>query len=171
MDQLDDSFELGIHDESFHVAPIKTSALVKPNNKIFASDNDRNHNRTTNKCLKVLSLNKVSGKFSINEDFQDYLISDDSNPDAVVVSFLGPKKIGKSFLLDCLISTETNTICRLMTKNSKGLINAPSHSSLNRNNEKLVYLDCGGETSQETFLWTYFISSIIVYNLSPSDAN
>jgi predicted AAA+ superfamily ATPase len=29
---------------------------------------------------------------------------DQTNPDIIIVSIVGPKKIGKSFLVDCLIS-------------------------------------------------------------------
>lgn len=144
MNQEEDSFEMGAQDDSFHVGPIKVNSMSKPNNKVFASINTNAVPQTSTKCLKVLVTNKVSGKMSVHEEFQDYLVDDDSNPDAVVVSFLGPKKIGKSFLLDCLISIETNRICRMMTKNAKSIINSPSLVSNNRNNEKLVYFDCGG---------------------------
>ena len=79
----------------------------------------------------------------------------------MIVSVLGPKKIGKSFLLDSLLTVDNGKVTRIMSKKSSPIINSPAQSCLNGD----------GATSHEIFLWNYFLSSIIIYNLSPSDRN
>ena len=91
--------------------------------------------------------------------------------DAVIVSMLGPKKIGKSFLLDSLLTIDNSKVTRIMAKSSKPLVNSPAHNSKSRNGDRVIYLDTDGEPSSEIFLWNYFLSSILIYNLSPSDHN
>ena len=58
-----------------------------------------------------------------------------------------------------------------MSKNTNALITSPSNLSKTRNNDRIIYFDSDGETSSEIFLWNYFISSIMVYNLNPHDRN
>jgi hypothetical protein len=38
-----------------------------------------------------------------------------------------------------------------------------------RNGEKIIFLDVDGESSKEVFLWTYFLSSTLLLNLTPGD--
>lgn len=41
------------------------------------------------------------------------MIADDkNNSDIAIVSFLGPRKVGKSFLVDCLVSYEEKSVNR-----------------------------------------------------------
>lgn len=89
----------------------------------------------------------------------------------MIVSVLGPKKIGKSFLLDSLLTVDNGKVTRIMSKKSSPIINSPAQSCLNRNGDRVIYFDGDGATSHEIFLWNYFLSSIIIYNLSPSDRN
>ena len=61
------------------------------------------------------------------------MISDDkNNSDIAIVSFLGPRKVGKSFLVDCLVSYEEKSVNREMTKNCKPIINMPSKTLSSR---------------------------------------
>lgn len=65
MDDINDSFEMAAHEDSFHIAPIKVNEIKKPNNKVFASMNSNNHPFPSNKCLKVITTNKMNGKLSV----------------------------------------------------------------------------------------------------------
>ena len=71
-------------------------------------------------------------------------MEDDTNSELNVVSLFGGKKIGKSFLADCLLSSGSGTVVRNMSKASKNLIN--SHNTLikSKNDERILYLDCDG---------------------------
>ena len=69
------------------------------------------------------------------------------NPDAVIVSVLGPKKNGKSFLVDSLVSAENGKVYRLLSKNSSPFISSPAHNLKTRNNDKVIYFDNDGEVS------------------------
>lgn len=51
-------------------------------------------------------------------------MEDINNSNAVIVSFLGKKKVGKSFLVDTLITAETGRVSRSMSKNNSALINS-----------------------------------------------
>ena len=84
---------------------------------------------------------------------------------------MGPKKIGKSFLLDSLLTIDNGQVTRLMTKNAKPVINSPAHNSRTRNGDRIIYFDSEGESTSEIFLWNYFLSSIMIYNLTPNERN
>lgn len=66
----------------------------------------------------------------------------------MIVSFLGAKKNGKSFLIDSLVTAENEKVCRMMSKNCTPLVNCPAHSLKTRNNDRVIYLDMDGETSK-----------------------
>lgn len=66
MNDLNDSFEMGGNDDSFHVAPMMINQTARTNNKVFASINSNNQPIGSNKCLKVLTTNKMNGKFTVN---------------------------------------------------------------------------------------------------------
>ena len=57
-----------------------------------------------NKSINVIGLNRMNEKWFVNEEFENYLAEDDNNPDAIIVSIMGQRKNGKSFLLDSLVS-------------------------------------------------------------------
>jgi hypothetical protein len=85
---------------------------------------------------------------------------------------MGTKKIGKSFLLDCLLSLQTTTVCRIMSKSTETVVNSPI--ILNRTRKlvnKLVYFDCTGTPTNQIFLWNYVVASAIVYNIGQNDDN
>jgi hypothetical protein len=48
-------------------------------------------------------------------------------------------------------------------------VNIPTFDVRGKNGDKIIYFDTNDEVSNECFLWTYFLSSIIVLNLSGSD--
>lgn len=85
------------------------------------------------------------------------------------MTFLGPKQVGKSFLIDFIISKEEKSISRLLSKNSKPLVNIPTFDFRAKNGEKVIFFDTNEELSNETFIWTYFLSSMIVLNLAQND--
>jgi hypothetical protein len=45
----------------------------------------------------------------------------------------------------------------------------PTRSFAGRNGEKIFLFDCDSNVSNDTFLWVYFNSSVIVLNLNPLD--
>ena len=98
------------------------------------------------------------------------MIADDkNNSDVAIVSFVGSKKVGKSFLVDCLISYDEKSVNREMTRNAKPIINMPTKSFVGRSGEKVLLFDCDSNITNETFLWVYFNSSLVVLNLNPLD--
>jgi predicted AAA+ superfamily ATPase len=61
------------------------------------------------------------------------IANDKTNSDVAIVSIVGPRKVGKSFLVDCLVSYEEKAVNREMTRNSKPLINMPTKAFTGRN--------------------------------------
>jgi predicted AAA+ superfamily ATPase len=61
------------------------------------------------------------------------IANDKTNSDVAIVSIVGPRKVGKSFLVDCLVSYEEKAVNREMTRNSKLLINMPTKAFTGRN--------------------------------------
>lgn len=61
----DNSLDFDEIDQSLHIAPLRTVGSVKPNNNLFSSSNP-NMIPTVNKCLKVLSQNKINDKWIVN---------------------------------------------------------------------------------------------------------
>lgn len=117
------------------MAPIRSDKIVRTNNPIFYQNESKNISSLRNsKSLNVLNHNKVSSKMDINEEFLDLIATDSGNQDVAIVSIMGPKKVGKSFLVDCIMSHEERSVSREMTKNSKPLINMPTKSLTGRNN-------------------------------------
>lgn len=55
-----------------------------------------------------------------------------------------------------------------MSRNNEELVNTPTYSSYAYDNSRIIYLDNNGNPTPALFLWLYFISGIIVYNLSPN---
>lgn len=50
-----------------------------------------------------------------------------------IVTFLGPRQVGKSFLVDFLVSKEEKSVSRFLSKASKGSINMPTYSIKGKN--------------------------------------
>jgi len=88
------------------MAPIKSDKIVRTNNPIFyqASKSPTIDKSSASKSMNILSQNKVSTKLEVNQDFFDLIADDKNNSDVAIVSFIGSKKVGKSFLVDCLVS-------------------------------------------------------------------
>jgi hypothetical protein len=93
---------------------------------------------------------------------------------------MGSKRIGKSFLLDSLLTTQAQKVCRFMSKTKLSGVNAPITTAPPGPSDpafptprKSVYLDFSGEPTNELMLWAYFLASVIVFNISagPNDAN
>ena len=80
--------------------------------------------RTTNSILNVLSGNN---KLEMNSELIDHLANDDGNSNLNIVTFVGPKQVGKSFLVDFLISKEEKSASRLLSKNPRPYINMPTY--------------------------------------------
>lgn len=47
----------------------------------------------------------------------------------------------------------------------------PSLVSYTTQGDRIIYLDNNGEPTPSMFMWLYFLSSVMVYNLSPSNYN
>ena len=47
----------------------------------------------------------------------------------------------------------------------------PTYGYRGRNGEKILLFDTNGELSNEQFLWTYFLSSLVVLNIKDGDQN
>lgn len=125
--------------------------------------------KTSNRIIPVLGPNKATGKLEFSEEFQDFLAQDEANSPLNIVTFVGPRQVGKSFLIDFLVSKEEKSVSRLLSKGGKGFLNMPSFEVKGKNGEKLILLDANEEPSNETFLWAYFLSSVVVLNLLQGD--
>ena len=55
------------------------------------------------------------------------------NSNLNIVTFLGPKQVGKSFLVDFIISKEEKSTSRVLTKNSKPIVNIPTFDVRGKN--------------------------------------
>ena len=119
--------------------------------------------------LNVLSPNRNSNKLEFNEELIDYLAADDNNSNLNIVTFLVPKQVGKSFLVDYLISKEEKSASRLLSKNPRPYINMPTYEVRGKNGEKVIFFDSHDELRNDAFLWTYFLSSMFVLNLPQGD--
>jgi hypothetical protein len=163
------SDEMSFLNESQHnvLAPI---AVQQPfqKNPVFMTGRSQAQ-RTTNSVLNVLAPNRNTGKLELNDEVIDHLAADESNSNLNIVTFLGPKQVGKSFLIDFIISKEEKSASRLLSKGSKPLVNMPTYEVRGKNGEKILFLDTHEETSNEVFLWCYFLSSMFVLNLPQGD--
>lgn len=53
-----------------------------------------------------------------------------------------------------------------MSRSSQSPINSPTIiTKTQRSQDRLIYFDCSGSPSNELFLWCYFLSSAVVYNI------
>ena len=93
----------------------------------------QNNHPTKNTVLNVLSANRSSGKLEFNDELIDYLALDENNSNLNVVTFLGPKQVGKSFLVDFIISREEKSASRFLSKSPKPLINMPTYEVRGKN--------------------------------------
>lgn len=64
-----------------------------------------------------------------------------------MITFLGPKQVGKSFLIDFIISKEERSPSRLLSKNPKPIINMPTFDFRGKNGEKVLFFDSNEELS------------------------
>lgn len=59
-----------------------------------------------------------------------------------------------------------------MCKNKSKIINSPAiPTKTSANHTRLIYFDCSGDPTDSIFLWNYFLSSIVVYNIENYDAD
>jgi len=160
--------DMSFLNESDHnvLAPI---AVQQPfqKNPVFYSNRQPTH--TTNAIINVLSPNRSSHKLEFNDQLIDYLAVDEDNSNLNIVTFVGPKQVGKSFLIDILVSKEEKSVSRLLSKNPKPYINMPTYDIKGKNGEKIIFFDTNEDIPNEAFLWTYFLSSMIVLNLPEND--
>lgn len=112
------------------LAPIATHQPIQKNPVFYQRQN--NH-PTKNTVLNVLSANRSSGKLEFNDELIDYLALDENNSNLNVVTFLGPKQVGKSFLVDFIISREEKSASRFLSKSPKPLINMPTYEVRGKN--------------------------------------
>lgn len=66
---------------------------------------------------------------------------DEANSALNVVTFVGPRQVGKSFLIDFLVSKEEKSSSRLLSKGGKGLVNMPTYEIKGKNGEKVILFD------------------------------
>jgi ribosome biogenesis GTPase A len=127
------SDDLSFLDDSGHnpLAPIKVENNFQRNPVFYNSR--ATANKTSNRIITLLSANKSTNKLEFNEEFQDYLALDEANSNLNVVTFVGSKSVGKSFLIDFLISKEEKSSSRLLSKNSKGYISMPTYEIKGKN--------------------------------------
>lgn len=52
-------------DESVHINPVKPANTTKTNNKVFQTSTN-NASTVVNRCVNVLSMNKISNKYTVN---------------------------------------------------------------------------------------------------------
>ena len=107
------------------LAPIKTDQPFQKNPVFY--QNKQQPNRTTNAVLNVLTPNKGTNKLEFNDELIDYLAADDNNSNLNIVTFLGPKQVGKSFLIDFIVSKEEKSVSRVLSKSPKPYINMPTY--------------------------------------------
>lgn len=58
---------------------------------------------------------------------------DENNSNLNIVTFIGSKQVGKSFLIDFIISKEERSSSRLLSKSAKPLINIPTYEVRGKN--------------------------------------
>jgi hypothetical protein len=119
--------DISFLDDSGHnpLAPIKVDNNFQRNPVFY--NNRGNNIKTSNRIINVLTSNKSTNKLEFNEEFQDFLSLDEANSNLNIVTFIGPKQVGKSFLIDFLISKEEKSSSRLLSKNGKGYLNMPTY--------------------------------------------
>jgi len=84
-------------------------------------------NKTNSKVINILAPSKNNNKFELSSELQDFLAQDETNSNLNIVTFIGPKEVGKSFLVDFLVSKEEKSITRQLSKGgSKPYINMPT---------------------------------------------
>lgn len=92
-------------------------------------------------------------------------MEDTRNSNSIIVSVVGSKRTGKSFLVDSLVTLQTGKTSRAMSKCSENIINSHPYRLGSDNSNNLIFFDCNGNVTNDTFLWVYFMSSVVVYNL------
>jgi hypothetical protein len=120
------SDDLSFLDDSGHnpLAPIKVDNNFQRNPVFY---NNRNApTKARNQVIGVLGPSKATGKLEFSEEFQDFLATDEANSALNIVTFVGPRQVGKSFLIDFLVSKEEKSSSRLLSKGGKGFLNMPT---------------------------------------------
>jgi GTPase SAR1 family protein len=85
------------------------------------------------------------------------------------VSVVGPKGAGKSFLTDSLITNESGVLYRGMSEVQRSIANSPKYHYFTKNNSRVQFIDVRDDISNENFLFLYFLSSVIIFNVKDGD--
>ncbi len=127
MNESRHSEDLSFINDSDHnlLAPIPTNQPSQKNPVFYQSK--QQPNRAANRVINLLSTNRSTGKLESNDEFLDYLAQDEMNSNLNIVTFLGPKQVGKSFLVDFIISKEEKLTSRLLSKTPNPLVNIPTY--------------------------------------------
>lgn len=85
------------------------------------------------------------------------------------MTVVGSKGVGKSFILDSLISADSGKTSRVMFQNKSPIVNTSTYEYQAKNNTKVLFFDVNGVTSKQNFLWLYLLSSVFILNLKEED--
>ena len=79
--------------------------------------------------------------------------------------------MGKSFLLDSLLSADSGKTTRKMSQFHKPLVNSSTYNFKAKNNARVQFLDVNRTVSKFNFFWLYMNSSVFILNLKEGDEN
>ena len=85
------------------------------------------------------------------------------------MSVIGTKGVGKSFLLDSMISADSEKTSRVMHQNKQSIVNTSTYNYRTKNNSRVQFFDVHGTTSKQNFFWLYMLSSVFILNLNEID--
>ena len=119
--------------------------------------------------MDALYYNKETKKMAFNPDFQDYLNTRLDDSDLTVVSVVGDKKSGKSFLIDSLITADNGKISRVMSRHPKALVSTTTYNYFNNTDGKIQFFEGQGDMDHETMMWLYYMSSVMIFNVGQKE--
>lgn len=73
--------------------------------------------------------------------------------------------------MDNLLELETGDVRRVVSRNGEELVNCPNLTMATNSGGKSIFLDYNGDPIPPLFSFLYYISSVMVYNLSPNNEN
>ena len=81
-----------------------------------------------------------------------------------MVSIVGDKGTGKSFLLDSVLSMDQDKITRGMSKYPKSIVTTSTNNYRTYTDKSVQFLDASGDVDFYTMMWLYYISNVMVFN-------
>jgi hypothetical protein len=127
-------------------------------------------------CTNIIKRNLKTRKMDLSEKFTRLLNEQYPLQEILIVSVCGARHNGKSFLADTLLSLYENQTLRVFCKAPNEGCNTQLRKITNSSGRPVLILDWQGyekipdDIDEDSFLFMYMVSSVIIYNQLGYDA-